>query len=107
MVKEINDIEKESNLNKLVEEHKVKMNKQKKEDSEFWVNLGLMTIYISHLRSFPYAETLQNVEHDLMGWEQKRDYGDEYFLPRCSSYSKTECVLDAVISHCEELKKNL
>lgn len=107
MVKEINDIEKESRIVKQLDEFKVKMDKQKKEDSEFWVELGLMTIYISHLRSFPYAITRQNVEHDLMGWEQKRDYGDEHFLPRCNGYSKTECVLDGIITHCEELKKNL
>ena len=112
MVKEINDIEKESSIIKELDEFKVKMAKQKKEDSEFWVELGLMTIYISHLRSFPYAITRQNIEHDLIGWEQKRnefidDYGEKHFLPRCTGYSKSECVLDGIITHCEELKKNL
>ena len=107
MTEYITDLEREQRIQSQVDAFKIKEKAKRKEDNEFWVDLGLMTIYISHLRSFPYATTRTNVEHDLMGWEQKRDYGDEYFLPRCNGYSKSESVLDAIITHCEEFKKNL
>ena len=44
----------------------------KQEDENFWIDLGLMMIYLAGVEKWSYDKVRINIEHDLFGYEQKK-----------------------------------
>ena len=80
----------------------------KQEDENFWIDLGLMMIYLAGVEKWSYDKVRVNIEHDLFGYEQKKQEMNKYFLERCSGYRNlplTRMEILRVIMNCSDLDK--
>ena len=77
----------------------------KQEDENFWIDLGLMMIYLAGVEKWSYDKVRVNIEHDLFGYERKKHELDKYFLERCSGYRNlplTRMEILRVIMNCSD-----
>ena len=77
----------------------------KQEDENFWIDLGLMMIYLAGVEKWSYDKVRVNIEHDLLGYEQKKNFNDKYFLERCHGYRNlplTKMQVLRVIMNCSD-----
>ena len=83
-------------------------NTTKQEDENFWIDLGLMMIYLAGVEKWSYDKVRINIEHDLFGYEQKKQEMNKYFLERCNGYRTlplTRMEILRVIMNCSDLDK--
>jgi len=78
----------------------------KQKDKNFWIDLGLMMIYLAGVEKWSYDKVRVNIEHDLFGYEQKKQEMNKYFLERCSGYRNlplTKMEILRVIMNCSDI----
>ena len=79
------------------------MTTTKEQDENFWIDLGLMMIYLAGVEKWSYDKVRDNIEHDLLGYEQKKNFDNKYFLERCNGYRNlplTKMQILRVIMNC-------